>query len=99
MEAEYLVQNSGQNPCDRILYFHVRYSNWNILSFWYQNQVIEKSKFIYASRTITLLKDLKWEKIILNNRIWQQSGWSKKVFWSNSKTDNVEHSDMTESMT
>ena len=70
MEAESLMENSGQNPSrDRILHFYVRYSNMNILSFWYQNQVIQKSKFIYTSRNTTLIKDLKWEKIILKNRI------------------------------
>jgi hypothetical protein len=45
MEIESLVQNSGQDPSrDRILCFHVRYSNENIMSFWYQNQAIEKSQ-------------------------------------------------------
>ena len=40
-EPESLMQNSGQNPShDRILYFYVRYSNENIMSFWYQNQAI-----------------------------------------------------------
>jgi hypothetical protein len=56
----------GRNP-----YFHTRYSNKNILSFWYRNQAIQKPKFIYASRTTTLMKELNWDKIILNNRIWQ----------------------------
>jgi len=45
MEIEFLVQNSGQDPShDRILYFHVRYSNKNIMSFWYRNQAIQKSQ-------------------------------------------------------
>jgi len=40
MEIESLVQNSGQDPSrGRILYFHIRYSNRNIMSFWYRNQV------------------------------------------------------------
>jgi hypothetical protein len=100
MEAESLVQNSGHNPSRvRILYFYVRYSNRNILSFSYQNQVNQKSKFMYASRTTTLMKDSKWEKIILKNRIWQQSGWLKRVSWSNLETNNAEHPDMTESVT
>jgi hypothetical protein len=34
----------GRNPC-----FHTRYSNGNILSFWYRNQAVQKPKFIYAS--------------------------------------------------
>jgi len=43
-EIESLVQNSGQDPSrSRILYFHVRYSNRNIMSFWYRNQAIQKS--------------------------------------------------------
>jgi len=42
----------GRNP-----YFHTRYSNRNILIFWYQNQVIQKPKFICASRTTTLMKE------------------------------------------
>ena len=72
MEAKSLVQNSGQNSSrGKILYFHVRYSNGNLLSFWYQNQAIQKPKFFHASKTTTLMKDSKWEKIILKNRIWQ----------------------------
>jgi hypothetical protein len=72
MEIEFLVQNSGQDPSrGRILCFHVRYSNVNILSFWYQNQAIQKPKFIYASRTTTLTRESKWDKIILENRIWK----------------------------
>ena len=43
MEKVFLVQNSGQDPsCDKILYFHIRYSKSNILSFWYRNQAIKK---------------------------------------------------------
>ena len=69
-EIESLVQNSGQDPsCGRNLYFHVRFSNGNILSFWYQNQVIQKPKFIYTSRTTILMKESKWDKIVLENRI------------------------------
>ena len=71
MKIEFLVQNSGQDPSHgRILYLHVRYSNENIMSFWYQNQAIQKPKFIYASRATTLMKESKWNKIILENRIW-----------------------------
>jgi len=55
----------------RIFCPHVRYSNGNILSFWYRNQVIQKPKFIYASRTKTLMKKSKWDKIFLQNRNWQ----------------------------
>jgi len=36
--------------------FNTRYSNENILSFWYWNQVIQKPKFIYVSRTTTLMR-------------------------------------------
>jgi len=44
MEIESLVQNLGQDPSrGRILYFHVRCSNGNIMSFWYRNQAIQKS--------------------------------------------------------
>jgi hypothetical protein len=72
MEIEFLVQNSGQDPSrGRILCLHVRYSNGNILSFLYQNQAIQKPKFIYASRTTTLMTELKGDKIVLENRIWQ----------------------------
>jgi hypothetical protein len=71
-EIEFLVQNSGQDPSrGRNPYFHTRYSNENILSFWYRNQAIQKPKFIYASRTTTLMKELNWDKIVLKNRIWQ----------------------------
>jgi len=55
----------------RIFYPHIWYSNGNILSFWYRNQVIQKPKFIYASRTKTLMKKSKWDKIFLQNRNWQ----------------------------
>jgi hypothetical protein len=41
------------------------------LSFWYRNQAIQKPKFIYMSKTTTLMKDSKWDKIVLENRIWQ----------------------------
>ena len=72
MKTELLVQNSGQDLSRGInIYFHVRYSNRNILSFWYQNQAIKKPKFIYMSSTITLMKESKWDKIILENKIWQ----------------------------
>jgi hypothetical protein len=46
------------------------HSNGNILSFWYRNQVIQKPKFIYTSRTTTLMKESKWDKIFLHNRNW-----------------------------
>jgi hypothetical protein len=72
------AKNSGWNPSrGRILYFHNWYSNENILSFWYRNQEIQKPKFIYTYRTITFMKDSKWDKFILKNRIWPQSPWSK----------------------
>jgi hypothetical protein len=32
-------------------------------------------KFIYVTRTTTLMKDSKWDKIFLDNRIWQESSW------------------------
>jgi hypothetical protein len=41
----------GRNPC-----FHTRYSNGNILSFWYRNQAIQKPKFIYMSGTTTWIR-------------------------------------------
>jgi len=57
IEADSLVQNSGQNPFhDRNLYFLIRYSHGNILSFWYQNQEIEKPKFIYAYKSTAFMK-------------------------------------------
>jgi len=55
--------------------FNTRYSNGNILSFWYWNQAIPKPKFIYASQTTTLMKDSKWDKFILNNRIATKLDW------------------------
>jgi len=71
MEKEFLVHNSGQDPsCRKNPYFHTRYSNGNILSFWYWNQAIQKPKFIYSSRTTTLMKESNWDKIILKNIIW-----------------------------
>jgi len=60
----------GKNP-----YFHTKYSNGNILSFWYWNQVIQKPKFIYVSRTTTFIKDSKWDKFILNNKIAAKLNW------------------------
>jgi len=49
--------DSGQYPSrDRILYLYVRYSNGNILSFWYWNQAIQKPKIIYTSRNTTFMK-------------------------------------------
>jgi hypothetical protein len=74
------LKNSGWNPsCGRILYFSTRCSNGNILSLWYRNQVIQKPKFISTYKTKTSMKDSKWDKIILKNRIWPQSVWSKRV--------------------
>jgi hypothetical protein len=61
-----LYPSRGRNPC-----FHTRYSNGNILSFWYRNQEFKKPKFIYVSQTTTLMKDSNWDKIVLKNRIWQ----------------------------
>jgi hypothetical protein len=55
--------------------FNTRYSNGNILSFWYWNQMIQKPKFIYVSQTKTLMKDSKWDKFVLNNRIATKLGW------------------------
>jgi len=69
------------------------------MNFWYQNQAIQKPKFIYAYKTTTLMKDSKWDKIVLENKIWQQSGWSKRISWSNSETDNAKYPDVTKSMT
>jgi len=75
-----LQTNSGWNSSHgRILCFHTRYSNGNNLSFWYLNQAIQKPKFIYAFRNTNFMKDSKWDKIVLKNRIWPQSGWSKRV--------------------
>jgi hypothetical protein len=70
-------KNPSNQSCELGLYpsrgkifcLHVRYSNGNILSFWYLNQVIQKPKFIYTSRTTTLMKESKWDKIFLQNRI------------------------------
>jgi len=55
--------------------FNTRYLNGNILSFWYWNQAIQKPKFIYVSRTTTLMQDSKWDKFILNNRIATKLRW------------------------
>jgi hypothetical protein len=72
MEIEFSVQKSNRDPYrGRNSCFHTRYLNENILSFWYRNQAIQKPKFIYASRTTTLMKELKWDEIFLKNRIWQ----------------------------
>jgi hypothetical protein len=60
----------GRNPC-----FHTKYSNGNILSFWYWNQAIQQPRFIYMSRTTTLMKDSRWDKFVLNNRIATKLGW------------------------
>jgi len=67
----------GQNSFSQsgIPAFNTRYSNGNILSFWYWNQAIQKPKFIYVSRTTTLMKDSKWDKFVLNNRIATKLGW------------------------
>jgi hypothetical protein len=59
----------------RIPAFNTRYSNGNILSFWYWNQAIQNPKFIYVSQTTTLMKDSKWDKFVLNNRIATKLGW------------------------
>jgi hypothetical protein len=55
--------------------FNTRYSNGNILSFWYWNQAIQKPKFIYVFRNTTLMKDSKWDKFVLNNRIATKLDW------------------------
>jgi len=69
--------NLGKNPSrDRNPCFHTRYSNGNILSFWYWNQAIQKPKFIYGSRTTTLMEDSKWDKFVLNNRIATKLAWT-----------------------
>jgi hypothetical protein len=82
--------NSGQNPSrGKIICFHTRYLNGNILSFWYQNQAIQEPKFMYTHMTTTFIKDSKSNKIVLKDKIRTQSDWSKWVFWSDSETDNV----------
>jgi len=67
----------GQKPFSRpgIPAFNTRYSNGNILSFWYWNQAIQKPKFIYVPQTTTLMKDSKWDKFFLNNKIVTKLGW------------------------
>jgi hypothetical protein len=72
-QSRELGQKSFSRP--RIPAFNTRYSNGNILSFWYWNQVIENPKFIYVSQTTTLMKDSKWDKFVLNNRIATKLGW------------------------
>ena len=70
-KIEFFCTDSGQYPSrGRILCLHIRYSNENILSLWYRNQVIQKLKFIYASRNTTLMEESKWDKIFLQNRNW-----------------------------
>jgi hypothetical protein len=78
---------------------YTRYSNGNILGFWYRNKAIEKPKFIYTSRTTTFMKDSKSDKIFLKDRIRMQLGWLKWVSWSYSETNNVEHPNIAESLT
>ena len=74
--------NLGKNPSrGRNPYFHTRYSNGNILSFWYWNQAIQKPKFIYVSRTTTLMNDSKWDKFFLNNIIAAKLGWKPSRGW------------------
>jgi len=38
-------------------------------------QRFKRPKFIYVSRTTTLMKDSKWDKFVLNNRIATKLGW------------------------
>jgi hypothetical protein len=45
------------------------------------------------------MKDTKSDKIILKDRIRMQSGWSKWVPWSDSKTNGVEHPYTAENLT
>jgi hypothetical protein len=92
-------KNSSWNISrSRINCFLIRYSYGNILSFWYQNQKIQKPKFIYTYRSTTFLKDLKWDKFILKNRIWLQSSWSKGSHNLIQETDNAKHLNLTESL-
>jgi len=72
-QSRELGQKSFSRP--RTPTFNTRYSNGNILSFWYWNQAIQKPKFIYVSRTTTLMRDSKWDKFVLNNRIATKLGW------------------------
>jgi len=76
----FLIQScklGGQKPsCGRKFFFFrqnfnflIRCSNMNILNFWYRNQAIQKIKFIYTCRTTTFTRDLRWDKIVLQNRI------------------------------
>jgi hypothetical protein len=43
------------------------------MSFKYQNQAIEKPKFIYTSRDTTFIMDSKSDKIVLKAKIQTQS--------------------------
>jgi hypothetical protein len=44
------------------------------------------------------MKDWKWDKFILKNRIWLQPGWSKGSPDLIQETDNAEHPNLTESL-
>lgn len=45
------------------------------------------------------MTDLKLDKIVSNDRIWTQSGWSKWVPRSDSETNGAEYPDKAESLT
>jgi hypothetical protein len=66
---------AAENVLRQNFHFLIWYSNMNILSFWYRDQAIKKPKFIYTCRTTTFMKDSRWDKIVLQNRIEPQSGW------------------------
>ena len=67
----------GWKPsCGRILCFHARFQTGISWASDIEIKQFKSPKFIYVSRTTTLMKDLKWDKIVLDNRIWLV----KKVF-------------------
>jgi len=100
-----VLQTWGQNPsCGRKFlrqnfHFLIRYSNVNILSFWYWNQAIQKSKFIYTCRTTTFMRirgEIKSFYRTESGRNLVGKKWSPNLI---QKLTNAEHPDMTESIT
>jgi hypothetical protein len=54
--------------------FNTRYSNGNILSFWYWNQAIQKAQIHLRVLNYNFDEDSKWDKFVLNNRIATKLG-------------------------
>jgi len=76
MEIESLVQNSGQILLTtKFSAFTLDIQTGILWAFDIKITRFKSPKFIYTCRATTFMKDKKWDKFVLNNRIATKLGW------------------------